>query len=290
MFDRTLASDTPVAKVLRPSVRIHILGEMRALSYSGENILPRGKRARAILGSLCLSRGVPRRRSRLAAMLWDRVDDVQARASFRQAFRELVVAFGRFAGELIEADRETIRLKTDLCWIDASAFLAAEPQRLLKDDLVKEFEGELFEGLDDISASFDQWLIAERARFAEQRREQFEAQLSEAHREDSEVRERASIAQRVIDFDPTHEGASRTLMRAHFDSGVRVDALKEYGRLRKALRDTLDIEPSPETRALYEVIHAASGGDKNGEIAEALEREPSSGQKRSARSGPASPR
>jgi len=48
----------------------------------------------------------------------------QARTSFRQAFRELVVAFGPLANELIIAERETIRLNTDLCWIDALAVTA----------------------------------------------------------------------------------------------------------------------------------------------------------------------
>ena len=32
----------------RPLVRIHILGSMRATTYLGEDVLPRGKKARAI--------------------------------------------------------------------------------------------------------------------------------------------------------------------------------------------------------------------------------------------------
>ena len=92
--------------------RIHILGAMRATSYLGHDILPRGRKARAILGCLCLASGKRIARSRLAAMLWDRVPEFQARASFRQAYRELVVAFGPLAKELISADRETIGLNT----------------------------------------------------------------------------------------------------------------------------------------------------------------------------------
>jgi len=34
----------------RPLVRIHLLGSMRATTYLGDDILPRGKKARAILG------------------------------------------------------------------------------------------------------------------------------------------------------------------------------------------------------------------------------------------------
>ena len=34
----------------RPIVRIHLLGPMRATTYLGDNILPHGKRARAVMG------------------------------------------------------------------------------------------------------------------------------------------------------------------------------------------------------------------------------------------------
>ncbi len=113
-------------RISRPIVRIHVLGPMRASSFMGDNILPRGRKARALLGCLCLAPGQRLSRSRIAAMLWDRVLDFQARASFRQAVRELVVAFGPLAPELITCDRETISLNTGLCWIDASALLAPE--------------------------------------------------------------------------------------------------------------------------------------------------------------------
>ena len=63
---------------------------MRATSYLGDNVLPRGRKARAVLGCLCLAGGARVPRSRLATMLWDRVPDFQGRASFRQAFRELI--------------------------------------------------------------------------------------------------------------------------------------------------------------------------------------------------------
>ena len=100
----------------RPIIRIHLLGPMRATTYLGANALPRGRKARAILGCLCVARGARVARNRLAAMLWDRVPDFQGRASFRQAYRELVVSFGPLARELLVADRETVSLNINLCW------------------------------------------------------------------------------------------------------------------------------------------------------------------------------
>ena len=94
----------------QPIVRIHVLGAMRATSYLGENILPRGKKARAVFGYLCLNAGQRVGRSRLASLLWDRVPDQQARTSLRQALREVSAAMGPLAHELITADVDTLKL------------------------------------------------------------------------------------------------------------------------------------------------------------------------------------
>jgi DNA-binding SARP family transcriptional activator/TolB-like protein/Tfp pilus assembly protein PilF len=244
--------------------RIQILGPMRATSYLGSDILPRGRKARAILGCLCVASGKRLARSRLAAMLWDRVPEFQARASFRQSFRELVVAFGPLADELISADRETIALKTADCWIDALAVLAPEfAQGAHRSELAAYCQGDLLEELDGISVAFDHWLLSERTRFVEQRRALLEQELSHARGDNAAANERAEIARRLIMFDPTHEGASRVLMRALADMGERAQALREFGRCREALKAALDVEPSLETVALYEAIRMFSGPDRD---------------------------
>ena len=204
--------DRPVS---RPIVRIHLLGSLRATTYVGANVLPRGRKARAILGCLCLAAGVRVPRSRLAAMLWDRVPDFQGRASFRQAFRELMVALGPLADELISSDRETVRLNTDLCWIDALAVLGPSPENVDRSELASLCSGELLEGLDNLSVSFDQWLIGERSRFTEMLRSLLEADLKQAHRSNPDADERADIARRLI---RVRSDARRS--RAHSDAGV----------------------------------------------------------------------
>jgi len=239
----------------RAIARIHLLGPMRATSYLGQDILPVGRKARAILGCLCLASGQRLARSRLSAMLWDRVPEFQARASFRQSYRELVVAFGPLAKDLISADRETVSLNTDACWIDALAVLSPEAGAH-RSELAAHLTGELLEELDGIAVAFDHWLLGERTRFVERRRALLEAELDRAHGEHADARARADIARRLIVFDPTHEGASRILMRALADMGERPQALREFARCRDALKRTLDVEPSPETCALYEAIRS----------------------------------
>jgi DNA-binding SARP family transcriptional activator len=261
---------SPVLKqrTSRPIARIHLLGAMRATSYLGDDILPRGRKARAILGCLCLASGQRVARNRLAAMLWDRVPDFQARASFRQAYRELVVAFGPLAKELISADRETILLNAPACWIDAVAVLSDDMgPNAHRSELAAYCTGELLEELDGITVSFDHWLLSERTRFVERRRALLEAELSHARGANTEAHERAEIARRLIMFDQTHEGASRILMRALADMGERAQALREYTRCRDALKMTLDVEPSSETYALYEAIRMFSGREEREQAA-----------------------
>jgi TolB-like protein len=145
--------------------RIHLLGPMRATSYLGENILPRGKKARAMLAYLCLSLGEKVPRIRLARMLWDQASDELARGSLRHALLEVCSAMGPLAGELISTGRATVRLNTDACWIDASALLESSSPDSVRSDLALFCTGELLEGLDGVSPAFDSWLMRERDRF-----------------------------------------------------------------------------------------------------------------------------
>jgi DNA-binding SARP family transcriptional activator/Tfp pilus assembly protein PilF len=194
-------------------------------------------------------------------MLWDRVPDAHARSSLRQALRQLSSAMGPLACKLILVDRDTVRLNACLCWIDAVAALDREallPQSS-RMDAAELSTGELLEELDGTSTSFDQWLFCARTRFKEQLRELFEADLHQLVHSNADAKSRALTARRIIAFDPTHEGASRALMRALTDMGERAQALREYARCRNALHTILDVEPSPETRALCKAIRSFAG-------------------------------
>src|ERR1700740_2671553 len=127
--------------------RIHLLGPMRATSYLGDDILPRGKKARALLAYLCLAPGTKVPRIRLARLLWDQVSDELARGSLRHALSEVCSALGPFAGELISTGRVSIRLNADACWIDAAALLESSSSDSARGDLALFCTGNLLEGL-----------------------------------------------------------------------------------------------------------------------------------------------
>jgi DNA-binding SARP family transcriptional activator len=246
----------------KPLVRIHVLGSIRATTHLGQNVLPPGRKARAILGYLSLCAGEHVARARLGSLLWDRVDEKQARTNFRQSLRRLSAALGPLSDDLIETTLDNVRLDPKLCWIDAVALLSTEalPPQTSRTDLASVCTGELLEDLTGITPSFDQWLLTERTRFTEHLRQLFEAELQGLAQSDASPERCAALARRVIAFDPTHEGASRILMRALADLGERAQALREFDRCRGVLKATLDVEPSPETRALYRAVRTFAHG------------------------------
>src|SRR5262249_5051509 len=145
----------------------------------GENILPHGRRARAVLGYLCLAAGKHVARSDLAGLLWDRIPGPAARTNLRQALRELSSSFGDLAKERIVSGRDVIRLNVEACWVDALTALTFDPSPddVPHGELLALCRGELLEDLDGASASFDRWLIGERTRVSGRLQALLEAQL-----------------------------------------------------------------------------------------------------------------
>lgn len=233
-------------------VRIHLLGDMQATTYEGADVLPRGRKARAILGLVCLAGGAPVKRDDLAARLWDRVPRRQGLASLRQALRELTAPLENLAEneDVFIAGRETIQLNTKICWVDALAL--TEPSLgAIRRELWKYCTGELLAGLDDVSASFGQWVVETRARFSEKLRNLLDREASGNPVADADADARARIARRLIQFGPTYEGALRVLMRSLADLGQPEQALLEYDRFAFA-------NVSPQTRAVYEAIRSGA--------------------------------
>jgi TolB-like protein/cytochrome c-type biogenesis protein CcmH/NrfG len=166
--------------------RVHLLGPMRATSYLGDDILPRGKKARAMLAYLCLASGAKVPRIRLARLLWDQAGDELARGSLRHALLDVCSAMGPLAAELMSTGRATIRLNTDACWIDAPALLESASPDSVRSDLALFCTGKLLEGLDGLSASFDGWLARERERFKWNTRDLLRHQTARASPDDTQ--------------------------------------------------------------------------------------------------------
>lgn len=75
--------------------------------------------------------------------------------------------------------------------------------------------------------------------------------LAEALLRVGDHRQAAREADAAVRLDPCREGAYRQLMRAYAAAGDRGLALRAFDRCRRALRDELGVDPSPDTLALH---------------------------------------
>lgn len=230
-------------------LRLVLLGQMEAWSLSSLRVLPRTRKARAILAILGLAHGAPVPRPRIAELLWSRRGDEQRRGSLRQALHELQEALGPVGVPVIEASREALRLRAELVWVDAVEATRAATARPAALDLPG---AELLADLDGIDPAFDAWLLEQRRLLREVTASRAIRQLEAAETPDS----LAAAARRVLGIDPANEGAWRALMRAEAGRGDRGAALAAYEACRASLAARFQTTPSEETEALARALRS----------------------------------
>jgi DNA-binding SARP family transcriptional activator/TolB-like protein len=233
-------------------VRLRLIGQMEAWTLSSENVLPAGRKTRALLAVVALSAPRPALRGRLAELLWSRRPEEQARASLRQEVHRLLESLTPAGTEILNVTRDHISLRPGLVWVDVDEVMRATPDQPASLSLL---DGDLLEDLDGIDATFDSWLAAERERLRDRARSVAEAFL----REQNEPETAIPAAQRLLQIDRAHEGAWRALMRAHAARGERGMAIQAYDRCRAVLADLLDAAPSVETQKLLAEIRGPAG-------------------------------
>src|SRR5215470_7789852 len=224
------------------TLKVRLLGGIELRARDGCVATPRGSKARALLACLALSAGEPWPRRKLMGLLWSTRGEEQARASLRQALAELRRACGE-PSPLI-ADNHAVALDPALVSADAVEF-----ERLTAVGHLAEacalYGGDLIDGLAINDPAFGKWLSAERLRL----REIFLRALAEAMAQAWQAGDRAAAgeaAQRLLQQDPLHEAACRTLMLVLAERGRRSEALKLYDGLRDRLQQQ-GAQPEPAT-------------------------------------------
>jgi DNA-binding SARP family transcriptional activator/TolB-like protein len=232
-------------------VRLRLIGQMEAWTLTSENILPTGRKTRALLAILALSSPRPVLRSKLAELLWSRRPEEQARASLRQEIHRLLEALNPVGQQIMSVQRDHLTLRPGTVWVDVEEVLRASTS---KPQALTLLDGDLLEDLDGVDPSFDQWLAGERERLRDRARTLAETLLREKDDPETVI----PAAQQLLAIDRTHEGAWRALMRAYAGRGERGMAIQAYERCRAVLADMLDAQPSDETQRLLAEIRASS--------------------------------
>lgn len=228
-------------------LRITMLGRMDVRALTGEPLLPRSRKTRAVLAILAMESPGVVSRQRLAELLWSRRGEEQARGSLRQALHELQDALGPDGKGLIVATRETVALNDEGVWTDARALPALARDR---PEALTLLQAELLSDLDGLDAAFDAWLLDQRRRLRDISLDAATARLAAATTPES----RAQEARRVLALDPAHEPVWRTLIRSEAERGDRGAAFAAWEECRRIFAERFRGAPSPETAALAESL------------------------------------
>ncbi|MEM7522581.1 MAG: BTAD domain-containing putative transcriptional regulator [Pseudomonadota bacterium] len=226
-------------------------GPFRISTETGVDLLPKRRKARGLLALLVAARGAPVARTKAAGLLWDRVAEEQARNSLRQELAAINARFDSVGGSPVEADRTNLR-------IAAEAVSRSEDFLFVRDGVPEDdvdpsiLRRPAYEDLDGLSNAFDQWLREERTLIANKLRNWHERRIADFERLPGAGESVVEASRALLEMDATHERAWRALMRALLQMDDVGQARRELENCRISLREELDLEPAPETLALFD--------------------------------------
>jgi len=235
-------------------------------------------KARALLAYLAVEADHPHRRDALAGLLWPDQPQKKARQSLRQALSHLRQAIGDDddATPFLLVSREAIQFNPDCDHrldVDEFATLVETceqhrhrrletclPCMRRMERMIELCRGEFLEQffVGD-SSVFEEWAVLKREWF---HRETMEAlyHLANTYERRGDYKRAQQHAWQQVALEPWREEAQRQLMRLLALGGQRSAALVQFETCRRALADELGVEPTAETRALYERIREDEAG------------------------------
>lgn len=217
---------------------------------------------KGLLAFLLLERHRTHSREELAALFWGEQDEEKARGCLNTALWRLRGALeppGVPHQTYLSCNRfgEVGFNRTSRYWLDVAIFeeqtekILAIPFDVIDEkkihkltNLLQLYRGELLEGF------YDDWAIRERERL----RALYLSSLAYLMR--YELYHRAyekglAYGRRILELDPLREEIHRDLIRLHLQHNQRLLAIRQYKICCETLRAELDIQPMPETQALY---------------------------------------
>ncbi|HJU73694.1 MAG TPA: BTAD domain-containing putative transcriptional regulator [Gemmatimonadaceae bacterium] len=238
-------------------MRIRFLGRCEILLATGERadtIIAQPKRL-ALLAYLAasMSHG-PRTRDRLVALFWPELDDATARHALRQALYHLRQALG---ADVVLSQGDFVELAPNVdCDVQEFERVLAQGRA---ETALELYVGEFLDGFhaSDVSAEFSQWLDDERQRL---RNAAIEGALQSATaaEQHGDLPRVDRLLRRVAELAPFDERVLRRRLEVLERSSDRASAVLLFDQFADRLRRELDVDPSPETRALAARLRTAN--------------------------------
>lgn len=216
----------------------------------------RSGKARALLYYLAVT-GRAQPRPVLAGLFWGGVAEHHAHRSLTMALSNL----RRLVGGHLDIARETVAFDlTSPYWLDVAVFeagVAAGPGGHNVDRLkqaIDLYRGDFLAGFYlQETPEFEQWVLVERTRLRERLLQALHV-LAEYLAGRADLPQAIETIRRLLALEPWREEAHRYLMLLLARDGQRSAALAQFETCRQMLANELDVEPGPETMALYEAI------------------------------------
>ena len=232
---------------------LHLLGEFRAVYGDRAMTTLTAPHVQLVLARLVLHPGLAQPRAHLAALLWPDSSEAQARTNLRKRLHELRRALPD-AERFLDARGQTLSWRADAPYrLDVSEFEAAARRAEAPAEIARALD--LYRG-DLLPGHYDEWVLTERDRLRQAVARLLERGIA-AGEDARDYPTALGYARRLRDHDPLHEAAYQALIRLHALAGDRVAAVRAYHDCVAVLRRELGMEPSRETRDLYERVLAS---------------------------------
>lgn len=256
-------------------LKISLLGAF-TVQLAGLDVtdLLRTKKERAILAFLAQESDRAHMRQTVAEFFWPDRPENYARMNLRQALLGIRRMFGNedTASDFLFATEETVQVEAKNMWLDTDAFtnnlmathshshahLQTCPECLSAlEETVRMYRGDFLEDLllNDLTG-FQEWVFFNRERNFRYLLDALHT-LTEIYFKKGDYETTYKHAWRYVSLAPLEEAAHRMLMRVFALTGRRSAALQQYQLCKSLMERELRIEPSPETKRLYE--HISSG-------------------------------
>ncbi|MFO7743729.1 MAG: BTAD domain-containing putative transcriptional regulator [Anaerolineae bacterium] len=237
------------------TIHVRLLG-VPQVERDGEPVRGlRSRKALALLGYLAVQeRPIPR--AHLAELLWAGLDEARGRANLSWVLHRITTLMPN----CLTADRQSVALRRHSSYwldIDALGAMEAKGSRDALTAAVELYRGPFLEGIQlQGCAEFEIWLAGERERWAQRLADALHTLIAQYARS-GEYDKGLHFSRRLLALEPWRERTHRQMMELLARSGRWSSALAQYQSCRRILADELGVEPTEQTRALYERIRTA---------------------------------
>lgn len=242
---------------MRPVLSIRLLGGFQLVQGQSPVATITSPGLQSLLAYLVLHAGIPQSRSQLAFLFWPDSSEAQARSHLRTSLHRLRRGL-LDADRFLRVDSRTVEWCADAPFaLDVAEFQSALARAQLmtaREELEKAIA--LYRG-DLVPGCYDDWILPERERLRQAFLKALE-QLVRILESEGDYNAALNHAQHLLQLDPLQETTYHLLMRLHAEHGDRASVVRTFHTCENVLRQELEVEPSTETRLLYEQLRLGS--------------------------------